>query len=132
MFLVFNKQKIITYFVSFFTVIVLFFVASTINDNSKTVETLSVNERLLPIYNVKTDEEKVAFTMNCAWNGDDIDSILLDLPINTVLKEKISSIMFSDLPLKKKRIEIRKLRKFNLTSEYIRLFLRLLEYISQI
>ena len=64
MFLVFNKQKIITYFVSFFTVIVLFFVASTINDNSKTVETLSVNERLLPIYNVKTDEEKVAFTMN--------------------------------------------------------------------
>ena len=84
MFLVFNKQKIITYFVSFFTVIVLFFVVSTINDNSKTVETLSVNERLLPIYNVKTDEEKVAFTMNCAWNGDDIDSILETLKNNDV------------------------------------------------
>lgn len=84
MFLVFNKQKIITYFVSFFTVIVLFFVASTINDNSKTVETSSANERLLPIYNVKTDEEKVAFTMNCAWNADDIDSILETLKNNDV------------------------------------------------
>ncbi len=64
--------------------------------------------------------------------NDDIDSILLDLPINTVLKEKISSIMFSDLSIKKKRIEIRKLKKYNLTNEYIRLFLKLLEYIGQI
>ena len=64
--------------------------------------------------------------------NDDIDSILLDLPINTVLKEKISSIMFSDLPIKNKRIEIRKLKKYNLTREYIKLFLKLLEYIGQI
>lgn len=64
--------------------------------------------------------------------NDDIDSILLDLPINTVLKEKISSIMFSELPLKRKRIEIRKLKKFNLGREYINLFLDLLGYISQI
>lgn len=64
--------------------------------------------------------------------NDDIDSILLDLPIQTVLKEKISSIMFSDLPIKKKRIEIRKLSKFNLTRQYIRLFLKLLEYLGEI
>lgn len=64
--------------------------------------------------------------------NDEIDSILLDLPINTVLKEKISAIMFSDLPIKNKRIEIRKLKKYNLTREYIRLFLKLLEYIGQI
>ena len=64
--------------------------------------------------------------------NDDIDSILLDLPINTVLKEQISSIMFSDLPLKRKRIEIRKLRKYNLGREYIKLFLKLLEYIGTI
>ena len=24
-------------------------------------------EKYLPIYNVQTDENKVAFTMNCAW-----------------------------------------------------------------
>ncbi len=64
--------------------------------------------------------------------NDDIDSILLDLPINTVLKEKISSIMFCELPIKRKRIEIRKLKKYNLGKEYIRLFLKLLEYIGQI
>ena len=64
--------------------------------------------------------------------NDDIDSILLDLPINTVLKERISSIMFSELPIKRKRIEIRKLRKYNLGREYIKLFLKLLEYMGTI
>ena len=64
--------------------------------------------------------------------NDDIDSILLDLPVNTVLKEQISTIMFSDLPVKRKRIEIRKLRKYNLGREYIKLFLKLLEYIGTI
>ena len=68
MFLVFNKQKIITYFVSVLTVVLLFFVASTLNKSSKgTIETSSSEERLLPIYNVKTEEKKIAFTMNCAW-----------------------------------------------------------------
>lgn len=64
--------------------------------------------------------------------NDDIDSILLDLPINTVLKEQISTIMFSNNPIKKKRIAIRKLRKYNLGREYIKLFLKLLEYIGTI
>ena len=76
MFLVFNKQKIVTYFISVLTVVFLFFVASTLNKESETVETSASGERLLPIYNVETEEKKVAFTMNCAWNADDIDSIL--------------------------------------------------------
>lgn len=81
-------------------------------------------------------------TINCKGNdieidairliNDDIDSILLDLQINTVLKEKISAIMFSNLAIKRKRIEIRKLDKFGLTREHIKLFLKLLEYIEQI
>lgn len=66
MFFVFNKQKIITYFVSFITVLALFFVAGNMN-KEKTIETSARNEKLLPIYNVKTEEKKVAFTMNCAW-----------------------------------------------------------------
>ena len=64
--------------------------------------------------------------------NDDIDSILMDLQINTYLKETISSIMFSDLPIKKKRIEIRKLKKRGLTKEYMQLFLKLLEYLGEI
>ena len=66
MFLVFNRQKIVTYFVSVLAVLVLFFVAGNIKEE-KVVETASGSEKLLPIYNVETDEKKVAFTMNCAW-----------------------------------------------------------------
>lgn len=85
MFLVFNKQKIITYFISVLTVVTLFFVANILNENDKeTVETVSSSERLLPIYKVKTEEKKVAFTMNCAWNADDIDDILETLESNDV------------------------------------------------
>ena len=35
--------------------------------NKDTVETSANATKLLPIYNVQTDENKVAFTMNCAW-----------------------------------------------------------------
>ena len=82
MFFVFNKQKIYAYLVSIVTVVLLFCIASTLNTNKNTLATSSTNQKLLPIYNVKTDEKKVAFTMNCAWNADDIDSILQTLENN--------------------------------------------------
>lgn len=66
--------------------------------------------------------------------NDDIESIISDLPIKTILKEKTASIMFNpNLELKKKRIEIRKLGhgKDHLESKYIELFLKLLEYIGE-
>lgn len=76
MFLVFNKQKIYSYLVALSTVIVLFFVAATFsNKSNEIIDTISQTKKL-PIYSVQTDESKVAFTMNCAWNADDIDSIL--------------------------------------------------------
>ena len=64
MFLVFNKDKIQTYIVSVLTVAVLISMANI--KNIKTIAT-SAQTKLLPIYNVQTDEKKVAFTMNCAW-----------------------------------------------------------------
>ena len=81
MFLVFNKEKIQTYIVSVLTVAVLITIA-----NVRKVETIqtSSQEKELPIYNVQTDEKKVAFTMNCAWNADDIDKILEVLKNNDV------------------------------------------------
>lgn len=83
MFLIFNKQKIYAYLVSILTVVVLFGVASKLNiSKGITVETSSNNQKLLPIYNVQTEENKVAFTMNCAWNADDIDKILETLKNN--------------------------------------------------
>ena len=90
MFLVFNKEKIQTYIVSVLTVAVLITIA-----NVRKVETIqtSSQEKELPIYNVQTDEKKVAFTMNCAWNADDIDHILKTLEENDV---KITFFMVGD------------------------------------
>ena len=81
-------------------------------------------------------------TINCQGNdieidaarlvNDDIDSILMDLQIETYLKEKIAAVVFSDEPIKKKRIAVRKLKSDGLSKEYINLFLKLLEYISEV
>ena len=81
MFLVINKEKIQTYIVSILTVAVLIGIASI--KPIETIETSSTT-KLLPIYNVETNEKKVAFTMNCAWNDSDIDSILETLEKNQV------------------------------------------------
>ena len=81
MFLVFNKEKIQTYAVSILTVAVLIAVANIGDINA--IQTMAV-EKYLPIYNVQTEENKIAFTMNCAWNADDIDSILETLKNNNV------------------------------------------------
>lgn len=64
MFLIFNKEKIQTYLVSILTVAVLIGIANI--EKIRTVET-STNSKSLPIYNVKTDENEIALTMNCAW-----------------------------------------------------------------
>ncbi len=37
---------------------------------------VSAEARMIPIYNVDTDENKVAITFNCAVGYSDIDSIL--------------------------------------------------------
>lgn len=81
MFLIFNREKIQTYAVSILTVAVLIAIA---NIKSITVIPTSATEKYLPIYNVQTEEAKIAFTMNCAWNADDIDSILETLKNNDV------------------------------------------------
>ena len=95
MFYVINKQKICAYLVSIITVGILFCAANTFNTNKdNTVETSSSNvEKLLPIYNVQTEEKKVALTMNCAWNADDIDNILKTLEENNT---KITFFMVGD------------------------------------
>ena len=65
--------------------------------------------------------------------NDDVDSILMDLQINTYLKEDIANIIFdSSTTIQKKRIAIRKLRRKGLSREHMKLFLKLLEYISEV
>lgn len=92
MFLVFDKQKIYAYLIVFVTVLSLFFTAGAIQTED-TVETSTKQGKLLPIYRVKTNEKKVALTMNCAWNADDIDNILDTLENN---QTKITFFMVGD------------------------------------
>lgn len=40
------------------------------------VSVFKVNGREVPIYSVERDDNKIAVTFDCAWNDDDIDSIL--------------------------------------------------------
>lgn len=75
MFIVFNKSKIKSYLISLGTVVILFGMAFFIMEDSTTITT-SASVKELPIYNVASKEKNVAFTMNCAWEADDIDSIL--------------------------------------------------------
>ena len=82
MFFVFNKDKISAYAVSVLIVAILFGTANFMNN--KVVQTSATTSRLLPIYNVETPDKKVSFTMNCAWNDDDIESILKTLENNNV------------------------------------------------
>lgn len=93
MFLIISKEKIATYAVSIFTVIVLFFAASNFAFSPEETVEVSSTEKLLPIYKVKTEEKNVALTMNCAWNADDIDKILEVLDNNEV---KITFFMVGD------------------------------------
>ena len=62
--------------------------------------------------------------------NEEISGILEDLEINTILKEQIDAIIFSDLPVNKKRISLRKLRKSGLEPKYINMFIGLLEFIE--
>ena len=87
MFIVFNREKITSYIILLSTVVILFGIAFNVT-TSNTVETTAATKQL-PIYNVGTEEKKVAFTMNCAWNADDIDNIL-----NTLDKHHIKITFF--------------------------------------
>ena len=97
------------------------------------------NDFIVEVKDVKTIGQLV---VNCKGKGieidsvrlinEDIDSIISDLEVETHLKDKIASILFSNLTIKKKRILIRKLKKDKLDPKFIKMFLRLLEYIEQI
>jgi hypothetical protein len=64
--------------------------------------------------------------------NEDLESIISDLKIETKLKEEIDSIVFSNSDIKAKRIAIRKLRRKGLPTVFVKMFMKLLEYVAQI
>ena len=96
------------------------------------------NDFIVEVKNVPTIGQ---LTINCKGKdieidavrliNDDLDSILMDLQIDTYLKEDIASVIFGELPMNKKRIGLRKMKKKGLSKEHINLFLKLLDYINE-
>lgn len=94
---------------------------------------------IISVKNVKTTGQ---LTVNCKGKdieidavriiNEEIDSIISDLQIETRLKEKIATIIYSDLDIKKKRIAIKKMKQDGLDSIFIRMFMKLLEYMSEL
>ena len=64
------QSVIITMVVILVVVFGIFMTAHTLSD------AVSGEARMIPIYNVETDEKKIAITFNCAVGNSDIDSIL--------------------------------------------------------
>ena len=109
------------------------------NDQQITCDTsVTESDFIVTIKDVNTSSQLV---INCHGKDieidalmlikDDIDSILSDLKIQTVLKDDIAKIIFDEnLNLSKKRIAIKKLKKKGLDPRSIKVFLRLLEYME--
>ena len=123
--------------------------------NTKMAENIKVylNDKEIPftpylmdndfVIEIKEVDTSCQLTINCQGKdieidalmliNDDIDSILSDLKVPTRLKDKIASILYDkDLSVNKKRIGIRKLKKNGLDKRSIKIFLRLIEYMSEV
>ena len=110
-------------------------------DNDKVEPTTYVDDTdfIVEVPDVPTTKQ---LTINCKGKdieidavrliNDDIDSIISDLQIKTVLKEQIGRIMFSNLSIERKRLEIRKMQKRGLDKIFVGMFMKLLEYVAQI
>lgn len=95
------------------------------------------NDFVVDIKDVDTTKQ---LTINCKGKdieinavriiNEDVNSIISDLKITTKLKEEIATIFFSDMDIKLKRIKIKKLH--GLDKRFVRMFMKLLEYLAEI
>ena len=114
----------------------------TVSDGVKNIKATASLEKNDLIINIPSVASSSKIIITCTGNelenstirliNDDIKGILEDLEIETILKEKIDKILFGDLPIRKKRIEIRKLKRKGLEPKFIKMFLNLLEYIKTV
>ena len=112
-------------------------------NNSNITDTITSqiegNDFVVNIPNVDTTKQ---LTVNCSGKNieidagriinEDINSIISDLKIPTKLKEQLSKIVFGDLDIKKKRIAIKKLKNNGLDAKFIKMFMKLYDYLAEI
>jgi len=114
---------------------------------------VSINDKIIDNYTIYTDDNdfivevknvdtRRQLDVSCLGNNieidaqrifnEDINEIISDLKIETLLKERLAAIIFSDKQINKKRIAVKKLKKAGLDEIFIKMFLKLLEYIEEI
>lgn len=81
-----DRWKIIQYCAIIFIISIVFAFASNMPLNF--IETIA-GGKLIPIYNIKTEEPKISLTFDCAWGAEDMDSIL-----NTLKTENVKATFF--------------------------------------
>lgn len=114
----------------------------TVSDGVNNVKASALIEGNDLIVNVPNVSSGMNLVINCMGNNlenstiklinDDIKGILEDLEIETLLKEKIDDVLFENIPIRKKRIKIRKLKRKGLEPKFVKMFLKLLEYIETV
>lgn len=90
MFFVFNKRKINSYLISIATVVILLGISMFANNNlNSTIETSAGSMSSQPIYKVETEIKKVAISINCSENVENIESI-----IDSLSKMKVKATFY--------------------------------------
>jgi len=94
------------------------------------------------IVNIKHVDTRKQLNVKCVGNNieidavriinEDINEIISDLKIETLLKERLAAIIFGEMPINKKRIAVKKLKSAGLDELFIKMFIKLLEYIEEI
>lgn len=97
------------------------------------------NDFIVEVKNVDTKKQLI---INCTGKdieidavriiNEDINEIISDLKIDTLLKERLAAIIFSNIAIDKKRIAVKKLKNAGLDMLFIKMFIKLLEYIEEI
>ena len=68
-----DKWKIIKYTTAIFAICFVFTIAN--NLPLDVIQTIA-GGKLLPIYNIETNEKSISLTFDCAWGAEDMDDIL--------------------------------------------------------
>ncbi len=109
------------------------------NDDIAFTTRVEENDLIIEVNDVDTTKQIIVICKGQNINIDsqriineDIDFIINDLQLKTALKERIAEIMFSKLEVSKKRIQIKRLKNLGLEQVYIKMFLKLLDYIKEV
>ena len=81
-----DKWKIIKYTTIMFAICFVFTIANNMSLDS--IATIA-GSKLLPIYNIETEEKVISLTFDCAWGAEDMQDIL-----NTLKTENVKATFF--------------------------------------